>query len=444
MHAPAGSALPTENMAPERFAAASGAVDAAPRPRLLLMAVACSPKHGSEPGIGWNRALQAARFCDVWVVTEEGEYAREIRAYLEQHGPIDHLRFEFVSNGTVGTWLRRSRLAYYLSYNLWQRRAFKVARNLHAEVGFQLAHHVTYCGYREPGYVWKLPVPFILGPMGGTQNYPWRFLSCASPWGAFQEASRSLLNCIQMRISLRVRRALKAARLVLSASQSVREDLYRVLGRDTQVTSEIGITQVRAQPRPVRAAGRPLRLLWSGEWRTRKALPLLIEALAQLAPGTQVELRVLGRGNMGQFWQKLAVRRGVADRIQWLGWLPHAQAVAQLEWADVFVFTSLRDTSGTVSLEALASGIPVLCIDHQGMRDIVTDACGIKVPLTTPARVARDFATAIERLAASPELCAELGRAGLARAAEYQWTRLGEAMGGFYLHRGCAVKSGAR
>ena len=55
-----------------------------------------------------------------------------------------------------------------------------------------------------------------------------------------------------------------------------------------------------------------------------------------------------------------------------MGWLPHQEAIAQYAWADAFVFSSLRDTTGTVVVEALAAGLPVICLDHQGVHDVVT------------------------------------------------------------------------
>ena len=91
---------------------------------------------------------------------------------------------------------------------------------------------------------------------------------------------------------------------------------------------------------------------------------------------------------------------GVAGHIAWLGWLPHREAIEQYAWADAFVFSSLRDTTGTVVVEALAAGLPVICLDHQGVHDVVTDDCGLKIPVTTPREVIAGLSDAI--VAAGP------------------------------------------
>ena len=54
------------------------------RPRLLLLAYACSPARGSEGGVGWHRALQAARYCDTWVLCQDGLMGDEVRSHLGQ------------------------------------------------------------------------------------------------------------------------------------------------------------------------------------------------------------------------------------------------------------------------------------------------------------------------------------------------------------------------
>jgi len=160
----------------------------------------------------------------------------------------------------------------------------------------------------------------------------------------------------------------------------------------------------------------------------RKALPLLIDALARMPPDVPYCLRVLGEGKYLDAWRRLARRRGIDRRIEWLGWLPHEQALEQYAWADVFAFTSLRDTTGTVIAEALAAGLPVVCLDHQGAHDVVTDNCGIKIPVTTPREVIGGLREAFVRLARDPAEHQRLSRGAIERARDFLWTSQEEKM----------------
>jgi glycosyltransferase involved in cell wall biosynthesis len=125
---------------------------------------------------------------------------------------------------------------------------------------------------------------------------------------------------------------------------------------------------------------------------------------------------------------RLAKKLGVADRIAWFGQIPHAEVDDQYAWADVFAFTSLRDTTGTVVVEALAQGLPVLAFAHQGVGDVVTAECGIKIPVTNAREAIRDFADALVRLASDAELRESLSRGACERAREFLWDQNGQRM----------------
>jgi glycosyltransferase involved in cell wall biosynthesis len=164
--------------------------------------------------------------------------------------------------------------------------------------------------------------------------------------------------------------------------------------------------------------------LWSGDLEPRKALSLLLKALAKLPSGVAFELRVLGEGRMERRLKRLAVQLGIGAHIAWLGRLPYREAVEQCGWADVFAFTSLRDTTGTVVLEALANGLPVVCLDHQGMHDVITEHCGIKVPVTNRHQVVDGLADALTCLARDSRRRAAMSKAAIDRARDYLWTQL--------------------
>lgn len=409
------------------------------RPKVLLLASAVSPLRGSESATGWHWALETAKRFDTWVITTAGPSNDEVRGFLETRGQIPGLHFIFVSRGLVGDLLMRIPWLYflapglwYLAYNLWHRRAFRVARQLHRQIGFDLVHQVNMCGYREPGYLWKLDVPFVWGPVAGTQDYPWRFLGEAGWLWAVSEVCRTLVNGWQLRFSPRVRRAARRAAVLVAANSTTQNHFAAIHNVSAELLADVGVEHVAGQPRQPDPGRRELRILWSGVLQPRKALSLLIKALARIPPEVPYQLRILGEGPRGKPWRKLASRLGVADRIAWLGWLPREEAIQLYTWADVFVFTSLRDTMGTVVLEALGMALPVICLDHQGVHDVVTPECGIKIPVTNPREVVERLATAIVSLAGDRATWQRLSAGALLRAADYDWCRKGETMAAFY------------
>ncbi len=392
------------------------------RPRVLLSAYSCCPNWGSEPGVGWARATEIARYCDVWVLTNKNGMQPRIEAYLDEHGSIPNLEFVYVARQKWELAIAQKPFLKYVAYRSWLRRAFSVAQRLHAQVGFDITHHVTFNGFREPSYLYKLGIPFVWGPVGGAQNYPWRFLLGAGLSGAVCEATRSALSLIQLHTSPRVRAAARSAEAVFAANPETRHKLRHVLGVDSILMNDVGAATVSGEPRRPRGDSDALRILWAGNLATWKALELLIEALALLPADVSYELHVIGEGPRGEEWQRLAERKGISRKVRWCGRVPHTEALEQFRWADVLAFTSLRDTTGTVVLEAFAAGTPIICLDHQGVGAIVTPESGIKIHVTNRRDVARGLCNAIALLQRDPRLCQTLGDGARRRAAEYQWS----------------------
>lgn len=396
------------------------------------MAYACQPHHGSESAVGWNRALQAAQHFDTWVICEANWCQEPVERYLAEQGPPSGLKFVFVPKSRFERMITRAPGLFYVAYNLWQRRAMRVARTLHQQEAFDLVHQATYCGYREPGYTWQLDAPFVWGPVGGAQNVPWRFLPAIGLTGAASEALRSMVNHLQLRFHPRVRRAARSAALVLAANTTNRDAFARTHRVEPQVLLEIGLTNVADAPAPVSAEGEPLRILWVGECRPFKALPILLRALAQLPGSIPYQLQVLGDGPARRSWERLARRLGIADHLQWFGKVPYDDVLKHYQHADLFAFTSLRDTTGSVVLEALSAGVPVLCFDHQGVRDLIDSTCGIKLPVTTPAEAVISYRDTIAELARDRTRLARLGAGALIRARRYLWSAQGARMAAHY------------
>jgi glycosyltransferase involved in cell wall biosynthesis len=402
------------------------------RPRLLLLAHSCNPEIGSEPGMGWNRALQAAKEFSTWIICDSETSRGGVDRYLLQHGPIENLKFVFVPPNWFEQKLSKLPGTFWVRYNLWHRRAYRIASDLDREIKFDLVHQFNLCGFREPGYCWKLDAPFVWGPVGGAQNYPWRFLTSAGFAGMASEVLRNVLNTWQMRFARRVGLAGRKAAVMLTANTTNARALAPRCRSKLQTMLEIG-APIRQDlpPRDFHHAG-PLRILWSGVFEHRKALHLLLDAVSQLPPDVEYELRILGRGPLEKRWRKTAEWLGVSTHCRWMGWLDQPLAIAQYDWADVFAFTSLRDTTGTVVLESLAAGTPIVCLNHQGVADVVTDDCGVKLPVTNPRDVVKSLRETLVRLHRDRKELSRLGAGAVRRAEYYAWDRQGQRMAAIY------------
>ncbi len=412
--------------------------------KVLLLAYECSPYRGSEWGVGWGRLLQAARAAEIHVITAHANLADLDRARADGLLPAAaHIHAPPESPQLRRRLQHRLASDYnYRAYRQWHRRAFDLAQALHARHTFDLVHQSTVCTFREPGDGWRLGIPFLWGPFGGTQNFPLRMLSMLPPQHAAYEAARALANRLTLRFHPRVRAAATHAAALLAANSTNAADISRALQRPVRQLLETGLTAV---PTPDRHrfharlhafqqghALPPLRLLWSGQLRPRKALPILLRALAELRGTVDLTLDILGDGPERIRWQRQAARLGLAQAVTFRGRLSLPQAVAAMADADLFCFTSLRDTSGNVVLEALAAGVPVLAFHHQGAADMVTGSCGIPIPVTTPPIAATAWAHAIRCLASDPARLLQLSEGATAQAKQFLWSSNGDRVNALY------------
>jgi len=424
--------------------------------KLLLMCYECSPYVGSEWAVGWGRLLGAAKLGETHVVTSEENFQHLQRARAEGlmpgnvfiHTPIPDARLRALEQ-------KAGMFAYnYKAYNYWQKLALAYVQRLHAQESFDVAHQVNVCTFREPGYALELGIPFIWGPVGGSQNFPRQFLKALSPKEAIKEGVRGVANCLTLRKS-RVRDAARRSAVLIAANSTNQRDFENAFQRRVELLLETGLHdfsepdrsrfQARVYDAHHRLTPAPLRLLWSGELHTRKALPILLRALVHLGPSVAWQLDVLGDGPMRAGWMKEAASLGLQDRVRFLGRQSFSDAVAEMQSAHLLCFTSLRDTSGNVILEALAAGVPVICFDHQGAGDIVNASCGIKIPVQSPREAYDAWADTLAELATDPDRLLRLSEGATRRAAEFLWSRNHDRINAMYRElvqkAGCSAQS---
>jgi glycosyltransferase involved in cell wall biosynthesis len=409
------------------------------RRRVLVSAYAVSPVRGSEPGVGWNVCLRLARYHDVTVLCSpvvpprDQLFRDEIAQWLRDHGPVPGLSFHFVEPPLPSYVFQREtllarRTLYYAGYRAWQKAAYRAATRLHAERPFDLVHHLNITGFREPGYLWRLPIPFVWGPISGAADVPAAFLPLMGRSERWFYRLRNASNAIQKRTTRRCRLAARKASHLWTIGDADRRLVQERWGRNAEPMIETGTTPIpNAAPKRYDPA-RPLRLVWSGQHIGRKALAILLHAIA----GQRVELTVLGNGPETPRWKALAHQLNLGASVRWAGHLPHDRAIAQVAAADVFVLTSVQEGAPHVVLEALSLGLPVVCHDACGMGAAVTPACGIKVPMRDPAASVTGFGDAIERFIAEPSLLARLSEGALRRAEELSWDEMARRIAATY------------
>ncbi len=403
---------------------------AAPPPqrklRVLLSAFECAPGVGSETEVGWRWAIEIGRLGHEVVVLT---WTRD-RAILEAAraaGTVPaNVRFEYVMPAWLETALHRG-LPLQLVHLSWQLVAYRHARQLVLSERFDLVHHLTYCVIRQPSFMGRLPLPFVLGPVGGGETAPLALRRGMGARGWLLDLVRDGLNLLS-RFDPITRRALDDARLIyVSSPDTARLVPDRHRGK-VRVQLQIGIAEqeiLAAAPADPHVNGE-LRLLYVGRCLAWKGMHLGLEALAQLrARGRPARLSIAGTGAAEGRWRAIAHRLGLDDAVDWLAWVPHERMPEVYRAHDLLLFPSLHDSGGHVVLEALAHGRPVICFDLGGPGSIVDASCGRVVTTAgrSHAEVVSGLTDALQELADAPHLRRQLGEGARSRVCRYDWRR---------------------
>lgn len=150
-----------------------------------------------------------------------------------------------------------------------------------------------------------------------------------------------------------------------------------------------------------------------GSLRPEKNLPLLLRAFASANIGNS-KLMLVGEGALRLELEALAGELGIAEHVVFAG---HAANPAEyLAMFDVFTLSSVTEQVSNAVLEAMASGLPIVCTNVGDNADLLGEP---GQALCVPSGDIPAFARRMHDLAANPDLRAKLGRANRQRCLEH-------------------------
>jgi glycosyltransferase involved in cell wall biosynthesis len=372
---------------------------------------------GSEPGVGWNTVQALAKYHQVWVLTRE-DNRTSIEAELTNNNYISKIKFVYVDL-PGSKWWKRGIGGVHLHNYIWQIKAYLVARKLHSNISFDLAHHITYVRYSSPSFLSLLPIPFIWGPVGGGESAPKAFWEDFSLRGKIYEYARNLLRWLGEKDPF-VRMTARRSILAWGTTNDTSQRLHKIGAKNVQVCSQLGISQeeLAKLANYTISDNLPLRFISVGRLLHWKGFDLGLKAFAQ-ANLPDCEYWIVGEGLEKQRLEMIAQQLGIAQQVKFWGNLSREQTLSKIGNCHVLVHPSLHESGGFVCLEAMAAGRPVICLDLGGPAVQVTEETGFKVPANTPTQAIHDLAEVMACLAKDSELRVRMGQVGQKRVAQF-------------------------
>ena len=387
------------------------------RPKILLSCYACEPNKGSEPEVGWRVAQGAVDYADVTVLTRSNNQ-ETIDASKESTEGISFLYFDLPRVFRVLK--KKGILGVGLYYVLWQIAARIWFRERIKK--FDLVHHVTFNGFQFPGAWWGIDQPILLGPLGGGMVFPAEMLGSLGSGRSKERLRTAIVRSFKWNpfwVSY-----LRSADRVLGANVETAKLLESVRGGEVEMMLETGY-EVSGERTKVRDEVGSCEVLWVGGLISRKCPVMAIEIAERMFKNdVDFKMTIIGDGPMMGELRALIREKKLESCIRLTGKIPKEEVERRMEKADVFLFTSMRDTSGNVLLEAMARELPLDVPKHQCAALICSDEHAVLFDAVNPEQFVEHAAAGIRKLAEDQGLRKRMGAEGRRRLeTNFSWNR---------------------
>lgn len=395
------------------------------RLRVVLSCYGCEPNRGSEPGVGWAWALGMAKRHETYVLTR-GNNRKVIEAELARLSlPASEIPiFLYVDLSPFLCRLKKKRAFFSkLYYFMWQMKARQVlnAQQLKADI----VHHITFCSFASVGFWWHRKEAVVIGPLGGTSVCRRSYLRLF-PW---EQRIKEFFRVFSRRYGWRLNPFWMISRHYADKLFFVDPLMTEKMGNGplmAETLLDVGVPKALEDSAFERVPEKRNQFVWAGVLEPRKGFEIAVLAFQRAFPTEdgRPRLVVCGEGYERPKNERLVRKLGLTGDVVFLGSLPQNELWQIMRESKGLVFSSVRDTCGTVLVESLALQTPVICFRHQGAALVTDETCAIRIEPTSWEASINGFARAMRRLHDDTELVLQMGKKGRERVLEnFAWEK---------------------
>lgn len=329
--------------------------------RVLLSAYACEPNRGSEPGVGWNWALEIAkRGHKVQVVTRLNN-KKSIEPVILKDLNIQFIYYDLPEK----LMFLKKVFGVHVYYLLWQIGIYFMVKKKISLLQPDIIHHITFVAIKKISFLCFLGIPFYYGPLGGGESCPESLLQGLPVSYKLKEKLRNILNKLVKYnpISMII---FNRSRKIFTTTNESASYLPYLLKNKVHSSPAIGIANESVILNKT-SLNINLKILYVGQFIHWKGIQIALDALSQLKlESVDFTLTLVGKGEFEPFLKNKIDRLGLSENIVWINWLPQEQLKELYQNKDLFLFPSLHDSGGMVVLESMINGLPVLSFNLGG------------------------------------------------------------------------------
>lgn len=393
-------------------------------------------KKGSEYAIAWDYIQHMSRNNKLTVIYGSSGLhhdignTEEMESYLSSN-PVDNVNFiaitpSFVSHNYPYSFI--GIMKFYKEYELWHKDVKnKVMSLISSGEKYDIIHYLGPMGYREPGFLYGLNIPYIWGPIGGFDGIPLRLIKATfSLNGAVKMSLKHIANIIQFRFNNRLKKAFEECDVIICATSSWKDKVIKNISpkHHSIIINNPENCINRFYPlNKAKFGGETIKLIFVGRLDSGKALILLLEAMKKLKNKEKIHVDVIGPGDLTQKYKEWAENYNLNDYITWHGSVDRNVVFSLMNEAHLHVLPSLYDGNPTVIWESMSMCVPTLALDHFGMHDVINKRIGYNIRIQSYTKVVNDIHTCLEEIIKTPDILKVFAENILEERNKYTWAK---------------------
>ena len=395
---------------------------------IVYIAYSCSPYHGSEDRIGWKVPLESANNGNSVTVITKIEHKQDIEHFCKGNS-VENIRFVYIDIPRIYKELYKG-ILYSGRLNLWQKRAFQIVKNICEEEQIDLIHQITPVEFRSIGSYNKIQnVKFICGPLGGGEQVP----KALKPYIESYKVVETIRTVANKWYRFKLSCKFSFCDEILFANEETKQYLKRCVAKNQEaiVATEIAIDKTelvdasKLNDKYLVNKTQKIRFLVAGRIIYRKGYDFLLDALKHIPENLDYECCILGEGPELKKLKDKCAGTILSEKVKFLGKVPYSEIQKEYERADVFIMPSLRETTGSVLLEAMANGLPVITINRFGGAALLDDEAGWLYDGKSKEEFIHNLSEALTDCIMCPEKVISKGQKARIYAEKYTWEKKG-------------------
>lgn len=352
---------------------------------ILVSAYSCEPNRGSEPGVGWDYVSEMSKNYRLLVLTRDDK--REI---LEEQ-KLENVDFQYIKLPFFKKNKKYGPLAFF-HYYLWQVWLFfYVKRHINLEKVLFI-HHITFVNSWTPSFLVFFKKKFVWGPIGEHPqipinyffNIPFKYFLI----DRFRVIVRKVFKSLDVFLNFTKRKATTIICINKELSKSYPK-------KKTKVHPAISINASEFQRfiSKTKKSDNTFNIFWAGNIVYWKGIDLVIDTFNIFSnDNNNVKLNIIGDGGELERIKKKASHN---SKIEFLGKLRQDELFPFINSQDLFFYPSFEG-GGMITLEAMAIGKPILCLNFGGPGEMtINNYNGFSIDYTNYSSAIENFVDAL-------------------------------------------------